>query len=104
MLTRRSLIGGTAALGPRISIGCSFSAPGIVSEPEVNWAVRIAASNRAVGMNPETYLHQAVATLAEDEENPLGPKRAHYTLNMKYHGTPIASDLARWLEDNELDL
>ena len=48
MLSRRSLIGGTAVLAAGIgSVGCSFSAPGIVSEPEVNWAVRIAA-----GLNP----------------------------------------------------
>ena len=107
MLSRRSLIGGTAALAAGISsVGCSFSAPGIVSEPEVNWSVRIAAGlNQPVGMSPETYLHQAVATLAEDEENPLGPKRARYTLNMKYQVELLShEDLALWMEDNQVDL
>ncbi len=107
MLSRRSLIGGTAVLAAGIgSVGCSFSAPGIVSEPEVNWAVRIAAGlNHPVDMRPEPYLHQTVATLAEDEENPLGPKRARYTLNMKYQVELLAqADLVTWMESNEIDL
>ena len=55
--------------------------------------------------SPETYLHQAVATLAEDEENPLGPKRARYTLNMKYLRELLSDeDLALWMEDNQVDL
>ena len=56
-------------------------------------------------MRPEPYLHQTVATLAEDEENPLGPKRARYTLNMKYQVELLAqADLVTWMESNEIDL
>lgn len=107
MLSRRTLIGGTAALAAGISgAGCSFSAPGIVKEAEVTWAVRIAMGlNRPVGMDPETYLQQTVATLAEDADNPLGPKRARYTLNMKYQIEILSQeDLVNWIESNEIDL
>ncbi len=107
MLSRRTLIGSTAALAAGISgVGCSFSAPGIVSEPEVNWGVRyVAGLNPPVDMMPEPYLQQTLATFAEDEENPLGPKRARYTLNLKYQGEPFAQAyLVEWMESNEIDL
>lgn len=107
MLTRRTLIGSTAALAAGISgAGCSFSAPGIVSKPEVNWGVRYAAGlNKPLDMRPEPYLQQTLATLAEDEENPLGPKRAHYTLRMKYQVELLEqADLVTWMESNEIDL
>ena len=66
MLSRRTLIGSTAALAAGISgVGCSFSAPGIVSEPEVNWGVRyVAGLNPPVDMMPEPYLQQTLATFA----------------------------------------
>ena len=74
MLSRRSLIGGTAALAAGISsVGCSFSAPGIAREAEVTWAVRNAAGLKLqVGTDTETYLYQAVRPSQRMKRTPWG--------------------------------
>ena len=107
MISRRRLIGASAALAAGISsVGCSFSAPGVVTDPEINWAVRVAAGSRfPMDENHETFFQRAVTELAEDEDNPLGPKRARYTLNMRYQVELLdQDDLVSWIEANEIDL
>lgn len=107
MLSRRTLIGSTAALAAGFGgVGCSFSAPGFVKNAEVTWAAGDAAGvRRSSDMDTPALLSQTVAALSEDEENPLGPKRGHYSLTLKFmpHITSD-DDLAQWIDDNQVDL
>ena len=107
MLSRRTLIGSTAALAAGLGgAGCSFSAPGIVKSAEVTWAAGDAVGvRRSSDMDTTALLSQTVSALSEDKENPLGPKRGHYSLTLKFlpHFNSD-DDLAQWIADNQVDL
>lgn len=107
MLTRRTLMGSTAALAAGIGgIACSFSAPGLTKRVEVTWGAQNAAGFRGpVRLQPEVQISQAIAEFSEDDENPLGPRRGNYDLRLAFLPQMLSNeDLGAWVGSNEVDL
>ena len=107
-LTRRTLIGSTAAL----TAGCGFldsqpEAPRPVQGTGLNWAVYDSYASLAVsqGISALEKYRQTVAELARDEDNPHGFKQGRYSLDLRRVGTwPNLDEIAALLEDLEADL
>ncbi len=108
MLSRRTLIVGTAAL----AAGCGFlksplSAPGSPQPTALNWVsgAHLGLSDRLGTLRPKEILQQSITALQDDEENPHGPKRGRYQLTLRYvEYSAIPSDYPAWLEEIEADL
>ena len=108
MLSRRALLGSTAAL----AASCGFldsqsEAPDMAPGPSLNWAVAdsFASLARSQGKTAlEKYL-QAAAELATDEDDPHGFKQGRYSLALRRISPwPERDELAATLEDMEADL
>lgn len=107
-LTRRTLIGSTAAL----TAGCGFldsqtEAPRPVQGTGLNWAVYDSYASLAVsqGISALEKYQQTVTELARDEDNPHGFKQGRYSLDLRRVGTwPNLDEIAALLEDLEADL
>ena len=110
MLSRRTLIAGAAALG---AVGCGpleslFSAPSVPQAADLTWA----ASSRFISLSdaqrellPQQKYQRALEVLAEDEENPHGPRRGRYRLRLQsVDQFPKQEEFAAWLNDLEVDL
>ena len=90
MLSRRSLLAGTAAL----AAGCSVAEP--PSAPSVPQAVALNVAASTYGFNrnpllmreerPEDTYRRSLTTLEADEESPYGPTRGGYSLALRFHG------------------
>ncbi len=112
MLSRRAMIASAAALA---TIGCGsleslFTAPSLPQEAELTWASlgNHPGLNDPTGeLRPAQQLQRVVSALAEDEDNPLGPKRGKYRLALRHVERLTeseASDFVGWLHDLEADL
>lgn len=98
MLTRRSLLGSTAALGGMAALasGCSslwipLSPPSAPQSRELN----VTAYTRSIYLtmpygnytdehDNEDRFEQALAALEQDEHNAFGPKRGEYSLSLRF--------------------
>ncbi len=93
MLTRRSLLAGSAALAAGCStVGTSLAPPGAPQATEVN----VAAYTRFISLwgpinlgapleKPEDKYRKALAVLEADKENPFGPARGKYRLALRFY-------------------
>ncbi len=92
MLTRRSLIAGSAALAAGCStVGSPLSPPSAPQAAEINIAafskyayLSMPFEGDAFRSNPEEKYQRAVTALEEDRENPYGPARGGYTLALRF--------------------
>ena len=108
MLSRRTLIGSTAAL----AAGCGFlesqaKVTGPLQETSLNLAFSdaIASLTGTHGVRPLEKYRQAVAELAEDADDPYGFQQGRYSLALRRIGTfPHWDEYATLLEDLEADL
>lgn len=108
MLLRRTLIGSAAAL----AAGCGFlnsqsESPDMLQGANLNWAVAdsFASLVGSQGMSPLKKYQQAVAALAENEDNSYGFKQGRYNLALRRISPSLERDeLEATLEDLEADL
>lgn len=113
MLTRRALIGSTAALaagcGPFAS---SAALPSLPEPPALTWHTTPFAHFRRVGgsmQSPQSVLSQVAAAMEEDAENPNGPARGRYTLTGDVLELPqpqprSTEEYAEWIGGIETDI
>ena len=102
------MIGGAAAL----AAGCSsldspLSVPESPQPTALNWVSGpfLGLNDRLGVLHPKEALHQTLAALRDDAENPHGPKRGRYQLTLRYvEYSAIPSDYPAWLEEIEADL
>ncbi len=108
MLSRRTLIGSTAAL----AAGCGFlDSPSKLTGPRQETSLNLAFSDAIAsltgthGVRPLEKYQQAVAELAEDADDPYGFEQGRYSLALRRVGTwPGLDEFAALLEDLEADL
>ena len=92
MLTRRSLLAGSAALAAGCNtVGSPLSPPSAPQDTEINVAaymryayLSMPVSGNAFSADPEEKYQRAVTALEEDRENPYGPARGGYTLALRF--------------------
>ena len=92
MLTRRSVLAGSAALAAGCStVGSPLSPPSAPQAAEINIAafskyayLSMSFEGDAFRSNPEEKYQRAVTALEEDKENPYGPLRGGYTLALRF--------------------
>jgi hypothetical protein len=107
MLSRRSLLAGSAAL----AAGCSslsspLSPPSLPKVTELNWAVigEFPSLHDPEGLlnSNESILQGGLTALAEDRENPYGPAHGRFSIRLHYakhwpQADPQPKDLEEWL-------
>ena len=82
MLTRRSLLAGTAAL----AVGCGRAKPPVTAPVQLNMAAYLGFMTvpiRGMGCYEKAY-EDVAAALDRDTENEFGPTRGRYRLTMKF--------------------
>ena len=121
MLARRALLAGAAAVAAGCNtVGSSFSPPSLPSETELIWAVLGGFTSLFdpddILRSDERKLQMGLAALAEDEDNPFGPRLGRYALALRYSQEwperdpppetleEILELFAQWLEGFSADL
>ena len=92
MLTRRSLLAGSAALAAGCStVGTPLTPPSAPQDAEIKVAaytrsiyLSMPYGNYVVGDDNEDRFERAVAALEEDEDNAYGPKHGGYSLALRF--------------------
>ena len=81
MLTRRSLLAGSAAL----AVGCGRAKPPVSQPVQLNLAAYLGLVTmqlRGMGCYEGAY-QDVMAALAQDPDNPFGPERGRYRLSLR---------------------